>query len=371
MSVNIEFKAHISDPDLVKRYCIALGAHLTRDDRQIDTYFSLTSGYLKLRANGEAAAQLIHYDRLATPTARESNFSIVDVSPVWRPLQAVLSTALGVRAEVVKHRSRFELPTALINVDTVEGLGHFAEVEVDVQRTGSVEAANAFALELRQKLQIRIEDFVSWSYSELLTMYRVASEWRARLASAERPGTLFLIDGPSGSGKTTLTQSLIASSGELAFVPRYSTRARRSAGTEDEYRFVTMDEFRQIAQSGGFLEFRDFEFGMSYGLAWEDIMAPLLAGRNAVALVNLGNIHHIRRVFPEAVKILITSPMSTLQHRLVQRGYNNAEQIEERLQNARLVNSYRSAYDYVIDNDDGALQASVEKLVRIVDEHTN
>jgi len=195
-----------------------------------------------------------------------------------------------------------------------------------------------------------------------------ARVWRSRL-HAKQPagaGTLFLLDGASCSGKSTLVDRL--TDGDfLELVPRYSTRERR---TDDqrrrEYIFVSHDAFRERAAAGGFIEYKDFQFGMSYGLPWAEAFSPLLEGQSALGVINLGNVEYVKALLPEAVTILVDASLDTIRRRLIARGVNTQEQIDERLSNAARVQHYRKFYDYVVTNEEGVLNEAEAFLRGVV-----
>ena len=130
--------------------------------------------------------------------------------------------------------------------------------------------------------------------------------------------------------------------------------------------FVSHEEFVSLAASGAFIEYRDFKFGMSYGLPWQQAIAPLLAGSNALGIMSLGSVRHVKNIFPEAITILVNAPVTTIRNRLQARGVNTHEQIEERLENARTVDAYKGFYDYVIVNDDSMLDQAEASIKRII-----
>jgi guanylate kinase len=191
--------------------------------------------------------------------------------------------------------------------------------------------------------------------------------WRAKLHARDGAGTLFLLDGASSSGKSTLVDRLTGDPRFLELVPRYCTRERRrdDAGRR-EYLFIAHDAFRERANAGAFIEYRDFQFGMSYGLPWAEAMTPLLNGRAALGVINLGNVEHVKALFPEAVCILVDASLETIRRRLVARGVNTDEQIEERLGNAARVQNYRKFYDYVVTNEEGALTEAETYLRNLI-----
>lgn len=212
------------------------------------------------------------------------------------------------------------------------------------------------------------DDVVPWPDADWHAMQKQASEWRAKLRARVDAGTLFLLDGASCSGKSTLVDRLTADHTlPIDSVLRYSTRERRPDDQpRREYLFVSHDRFLELAHAGGFIEYRDFRFGMSYGLPWAEAFAPLLAGRQALGVINLGNVRHVKALLPEAVTILVDAPLATIRQRLIARGVNSREQIDERLANAERVESYRPFYDYIVRNDDGTLREALDFLRGLV-----
>ena len=207
----------------------------------------------------------------------------------------------------------------------------------------------------------------SWPDAEWRAMQDQALSWRGKLQSRSGAGTLFLLDGASCSGKSTLVDRLTADPQFLELVPRYSTRERR---TDDqrrrEYIFVSHEAFRERAAAGAFMEYHDFQFGMSYGLPWAEAFAPLLDGRAALGVINLGNVEYVKALVPEAVTILVDASLETIRRRLIARGLNTQEQIDERLSNAARVQNYRKFYDFVVTNEEGVLNEAEAFLRNLI-----
>jgi guanylate kinase len=195
-----------------------------------------------------------------------------------------------------------------------------------------------------------------WPDAEWRAMQQESLAWRAKRRARLGAGTLFLLDGASCSGKSTLVDRLTNGEGAVDLVPRYSTRERRQDDQRRrEYIFVSPDAFRSRAEAGAFIEYRDFLFGMSYGLPWAEAFAPLVEGRPALGVINLGNVEFVKALLPEAVTILVDASLDTIRRRLIARGVNTTEQIEERLTNAARVQDFRGFYDYVVSNQEGGL----------------
>ncbi|MCH6567465.1 MAG: guanylate kinase, partial [Nitrospinae bacterium] len=184
-------------------------------------------------------------------------------------------------------------------------------------------------------------------------------------------GKLLVIDGPSGSGKSTILHALEADpSLGLIHVRRCTTREQRPGDeTEGNYRFVPSDEFRRMVEEGEFLEWKDFLFGMSYGTPRREVEELLEAGRNAVAIINLGNLPAVKEVIPDAVGIFISTDLGDLERRLRSRGNHTEEQIAERLGNAAASVQLQPLYDYVVSNDEARLEACRQEVRHIVATH--
>lgn len=365
---NIEFKAYCSDIAEIKGKCRAVGARETKTYIQTDTYFHVSRGRLKLRMNNNHDHCLIHYNRLNSANIRESTFRMIEVTPYSSEIFDLLREALGISVEVRKHRDVFETDVALINLDIIENLGSFIEIEVMMSKAGTSREALNIAKELKDAFGITQADIIPYSYSDLVLMRESSRYWREKLNSSTSHGTLYLIDGVSCSGKTSITHAILADKAlDLCFIPRFTTRKRRKEETtESEYIFVSQKEFNELISSGAFIEYRDFEFGMSYGMTWEKAITPLLDGRNAFGIINLGNVHHVKNMFPEAITILIDAPIDTIRRRLIARRYHTEEQIEERIQNAKSISYYKSYYDHVINNDDGFLEHSIASVREVI-----
>ena len=136
--------------------------------RQVDTFFDVHHGRLKLREFGGAAGELIHYERPDRAGPKQSKYSIVATD---RPdeLRETLAAALGVRGVVRKKRWVYLVGQTRIHFDDVEGLGWFIELEVVLEPGQSVERGREIAEGIMAEIAIRDEDLVDCAYVDLLT----------------------------------------------------------------------------------------------------------------------------------------------------------------------------------------------------------
>lgn len=169
MATNIELKARCADVNRTAQQSETLQISSRSPLEQIDTYFNVAHGRLKLREINGERAELIQYDRANDPSIRKSQYTILTLTPEQgRQLIAQLTAAIGVRVVVKKRRTLLMWNNVRIHLDHVEGLGDFIEFEglVGLDCT-EADAADKVAT-LRKHFEIRDEDLISTSYSDLL-----------------------------------------------------------------------------------------------------------------------------------------------------------------------------------------------------------
>ena len=165
---NVELKAVDRDPQTTLAVALAAGARDLGVLVQRDTYFTVTSGRLKLREQEHGPAQLIAYERPDDPDVRLSRYHLIDVPDAATAL-AGLSATLGVRVVVAKRRQLLQSDNVRIHLDDVEGLGRFVELEAVAAPGADLQAERAKVERLRELLDLRPSDLRAGSYSDLLT----------------------------------------------------------------------------------------------------------------------------------------------------------------------------------------------------------
>lgn len=126
--VTIELKARCPAPARIRAILRSRRAIFKGLDRQIDTYFCVPSGRLKLR-EGRIENALIYYKR-----ANKKRFKRCDAFLYKRrgtkALKKIFERAFGVLAVVDKTREIYFLGNVKFHIDCVKKLGSFVEVEV-------------------------------------------------------------------------------------------------------------------------------------------------------------------------------------------------------------------------------------------------
>jgi len=166
-----EIKCPIIDPEQKHVQLLKLGASYQGLDHQIDTYFKVDSGRLKLR-EGQIENTLIRYHRPEDTTIKQSSVLFQTLpSETVSGIKTILMDSNGIWKIVDKQRGIYFIDNVKFHIDKVQGLGEFIEIEaidIDNRRTSS---------ELKQQcaafvklLDLDTNSFIDKSYSDLVTL---------------------------------------------------------------------------------------------------------------------------------------------------------------------------------------------------------
>lgn len=165
--LNIELKARCEDLGRLRERCESLGAESQDPERQIDTYFRVAHGRLKLRESLQSGPELIHYIRGDVAGARESHYQLYRVEDA-EGLKTILEKALGVKAVVAKRREIYLIGNVRVHLDKVQDLGSFVELEGIVENLAELVYVGDEVQRLRQALGIEDHALVKESYADLI-----------------------------------------------------------------------------------------------------------------------------------------------------------------------------------------------------------
>ncbi len=166
---NVEIKARCHDLAAMARAAAAAGAVAESTFDQVDTYFNVQTGRLKLRQQDSVGDELIFYRRADENSPKLSRYDRIPIVPAHR-LGSILAQALGIKTVVRKRRELWRLDNVRIHLDQVEGLGSFVELEVQVTPGRDLAGCHAQADALMAALGIRPADLLAGSYSDLIAL---------------------------------------------------------------------------------------------------------------------------------------------------------------------------------------------------------
>ena len=165
--LNVEIKARSERHEAVRAVLQQLGSRLVGTDHQVDTYFRVPEGRLKLR-EGSIENSLIHYLRADQSGPKTSDVLLYRVKPD-PSLKDVLARALGVLVVVDKQREIHFVDNVKIHLDTVQGLGTFLEIEaIDADGSLNRETLQEQCETFMNHFEVQPADLQEDSYSDML-----------------------------------------------------------------------------------------------------------------------------------------------------------------------------------------------------------
>lgn len=180
-------------------------------------------------------------------------------------------------------------------------------------------------------------------------------------------GLLVVISGPAGSGKGTVIKELMRRDNSFTYSVSATTRAPRPGEVNGvNYHFIKHEDFTDRISRGGMLEYTEY-CGNLYGTPRKEAEEMLKSGRNLILEIEVNGAENIKRIFHEAVLIMLLPPSFAVQEaRLRGRGTETEEKIRERLKRTREELPMLVNYDYVITNGEDGVDTAVEDIRAVI-----
>lgn len=182
------------------------------------------------------------------------------------------------------------------------------------------------------------------------------------------PSKIIVVTAPSGSGKTTLVQRLLAANPELLFSVSACTRRPRPGEVDGrDYYFLDETRFQGLLQRDAFVEWEMVYPGKYYGTLKSELQRIWEAGCYPLVDIDVKGALAIQQAYPEAcLTLFIQAPsLEELRARLVKRGTESPQSLEERVTKAAYELGFSHEFDRVIVNDD--LESAFKELLQVTD----
>jgi adenylate cyclase, class 2 len=164
---NVEFKAKVNEIESYEQKLLTLDPEFKGLDHQVDTYFNVAYGRLKLR-EGNIENALIQYNRENLAGSKQSDVILYQHQPD-PALKTILTLQLGIKQIVDKKRKIYFIDNVKFHFDVVEGLGTFLEVEA-IDNTGEItsEYLKSQCDYYKDFFGLKDMDMMEGSYSDML-----------------------------------------------------------------------------------------------------------------------------------------------------------------------------------------------------------
>ena len=179
-------------------------------------------------------------------------------------------------------------------------------------------------------------------------------------------GLLIVLSGPSGVGKGTVRKAIFErDDNEFQYSVSMTTRPMREGEVDGvDYYFRTKEEFEAMIEAGEMLEYAEY-VGNYYGTPLTYVNKTLDEGKDVFLEIEVQGAQQVKEKVPDGVFIFLTPPdLAELKARIVGRGTDSPEVIEERMRVARQEIEMMALYDYAVVNDQ--VQNAVDRIKDII-----
>jgi len=187
------------------------------------------------------------------------------------------------------------------------------------------------------------------------------------VSAIDGKGLLVILSAPSGAGKDAVLERLVKRLDDaVVYVTATSRKPRPGEIPGTHYYFYSPEKFREEIEQGNFLEW-SMVHGEFKGVR-RDVLGETLRGHKIVIVKpDPQGMRKIKSQLPEALTVFIMPPsVEALHKRLTLRGTETPEQLQVRLRNAEIEMAAAPEYDYVVVNEDGMIDETVDQIADII-----
>ena len=180
----------------------------------------------------------------------------------------------------------------------------------------------------------------------------------------KREGMLVIISGPSGSGKGTVVKELIKQDC-FALSVSATTRSPRPGEMDGiHYYFYDKETFEKMKQQEELLEWAEF-CGNYYGTPKKYVLKQMAEQKNVILEIEVQGALQIKKIYPDCILIFMIPPdAKELRKRLTERGTEDEQTIDRRMNRAIEEMEFIPQYDYIVIND--TVKKAAEAIYSIV-----
>ena len=181
-----------------------------------------------------------------------------------------------------------------------------------------------------------------------------------------KKGLFVVISGPAGTGKGTVIRELLKSEDYLYSVSATTRQPRVGEVDGVNYHFIQKSAFEDMIAQNALMEYTSYCENY-YGTPLQFALDGVNAGKNVILELEVEGALNVKRLFPEAVLIMILAPSFAEQEaRLRGRATETEEVIQKRLRRTKEEVPLVPEYHYVVYNQPNGFLECAEDIRAIV-----
>ncbi len=180
---------------------------------------------------------------------------------------------------------------------------------------------------------------------------------------------LFILSGPSGVGEDSVIDGLERRFLLERVVTTTSRDKRRGDSEGHPYYFVSKEDFEKGIRENKFFEWAKQYNDNLYGVTHEEIRRVTESGRIGIWKIDYQGVMTVKKLFPDIVAIMLTAPIPIMEARIRRRDHVTEAFIKERMDYTREWLKHTDIYDYIIENEEGKLDQTIEKVAALIENH--
>jgi guanylate kinase len=180
---------------------------------------------------------------------------------------------------------------------------------------------------------------------------------------------IFILSGPSTAGEDSIINGLQK---QIAFEKIITTTTREMRPGESQgnpYYFISKEEFGNRIEKNEFYEYAEEDRSNLYGVTKKEFERACNTGRPVIWKIDYKGVITGKKLFPDAIAILIDISPETIEKRIRRRDNASEEYIKGRLAYAQGWYDNRDKFDYSIKNEEGKLDEAIQKVADIIRKH--